>query len=50
MFWNGKNGKNIFEFWLFSAYGKPFMINVNTYDVAAAGVTGFNLVYNQIPC
>ena len=31
------------------ANGQPFQIVVNTYG-AAAGVLGFNLVYNQVPC
>jgi len=31
------------------ANGMPFQVVVNTYG-AAAGVLGFNLVYNQVPC
>jgi len=32
------------------AYGMPFTLGVNTYDVANAEVMGFNLVWNQLPC
>ena len=31
------------------ANGMPFQVVVNTYG-AAAGVLGFNLVYNHVPC
>ena len=27
----------------------PFTLDVNTYDVADSQVTGFNLVFNQLP-
>ena len=33
----------------FQAYGMPFTLDVNTYDVADSQVTGFNLVFNQLP-
>jgi len=32
------------------AFGMPFTLGVNTYDVANAEVMGFNLIYNQIAC
>merc|ERR1711993_113977 len=32
------------------AYGMPFTLGVNTYDVADAQVMGFNLVWNELPC
>ena len=32
------------------AWGMPFTLSVNTYNVDDDDVPGFNLVYNQLPC
>ena len=33
----------------FQAYDMPFTLDVEKYDVADSSVTGFNLVFNQLP-